>query len=277
MRLARCTLLIFFMAGLCLVSSEVDYSEEQWKTRYAPLKCEKPPKIFHKPTKYQLWFYNVTATKCEPFFSKTNIQHGNSFGSKKACNEFCRDKHYGMCATAKNESLCWKHAEPRFWFNPDTRKCEMFRYGGCDPNSNVFRTMFECIQECAEFMDEICNLPIDEGNCLWKEVRFGYNPSFRACEAFNYTGCGGNRNNFKSAHSCLMTCARDSRCLKHTEENFAFFRLIVTYFYDAVKNECRPTRTFFRKSAAPKYNRFLTKAECERVCMRKHIPRFTFQ
>uniref|UniRef100_A0A224Y7T1 Pancreatic trypsin inhibitor n=1 Tax=Rhipicephalus zambeziensis TaxID=60191 RepID=A0A224Y7T1_9ACAR len=279
MRSKGCVLGISFLTGLCFVSSEVEDSEEEWKTRYAPPICEKPPQVARHPAaKYQLWFYNLTATKCELFYTNRLVQHGNIFGSKKSCNKFCRDKHYGMCAYAKNESLCWKRKEPYFWFNPDTKKCELFMYGGCDPNSNVYRKKLACIEECAEFMDEVCKLPIDEGDCIeGKEVRFGYNPPFRACEAFNYTGCGGNRNNFKTAHSCLMTCARDSRCLKHTQENFGFFRLFVTYFYDAMKNECRPTRTFFRKPSGPKYNRFPTKSECQRVCMRTHKPKFTFE
>uniref|UniRef100_A0A674JXV5 BPTI/Kunitz inhibitor domain-containing protein n=1 Tax=Terrapene triunguis TaxID=2587831 RepID=A0A674JXV5_9SAUR len=37
---------------------------------------------------------------------------------------------------------------PRFFYNPASRKCEIFIYGGCGGNGNNFRTLLECEQAC---------------------------------------------------------------------------------------------------------------------------------
>uniref|UniRef100_A0A8C3IVQ0 BPTI/Kunitz inhibitor domain-containing protein n=1 Tax=Chrysemys picta bellii TaxID=8478 RepID=A0A8C3IVQ0_CHRPI len=37
---------------------------------------------------------------------------------------------------------------PRFFYNPASRTCERFIYGGCRGNGNNFRTLLECQQAC---------------------------------------------------------------------------------------------------------------------------------
>ncbi|XP_034549354.1 tissue factor pathway inhibitor a [Notolabrus celidotus] len=39
--------------------------------------------------------------------------------------------------------------EKRFGYNPDTRRCHMFRYSGCGGNENNFRSRRECSVKCA--------------------------------------------------------------------------------------------------------------------------------
>ncbi|XP_065281186.1 carboxypeptidase inhibitor SmCI-like [Dermacentor albipictus] len=265
---------LLLLMGICCVSSNNDYSgsSEEWETRQAPSMCQKPPRSVRTSTARLKWFYNVTAAQCEKFYTDMQDAGRNSFETIEACNKECRDEHYGMCGGPKNDSLCKERPELRFWFDPDSRKCQYYMYGGCDENSNTFRTKLDCLTECAEFINDACSLPIDEGDCFLEVVRFGFNTAFQSCEQFVYTGCGGNRNNFKDAKSCWMTCARNSRCLKYTQKNTQWFRPFTSYFYDADTNECTLTRTFFRKKKGPKYNRFPNKAECERVCKRKHTP-----
>ncbi|KAH7942478.1 hypothetical protein HPB49_024519 [Dermacentor silvarum] len=130
------------------------------------------------------------------------------------------DEHYGDCGGAKNDSICKDEVELRFWFDPDNRTCKSYKYGGCDPNSNTFRTKLECLLECAEFIENRCALPIDEGDCMdGSETRFGYNRVFHSCEEFKYTGCGGNRNNFKTAKECWTTFARALHIVLNAYEN----------------------------------------------------------
>uniref|UniRef100_G3MRG5 BPTI/Kunitz inhibitor domain-containing protein n=1 Tax=Amblyomma maculatum TaxID=34609 RepID=G3MRG5_AMBMU len=241
-------LLFAILLGLSYGSSEEDYSSEEWKTRYAPLKCEKQPHVgIRWPGKFLRWFYNTTSSRCESFHSRVNNSKGNNFPSREACNKYCRDEHYGMCADPKNSSVCSNTWEQRFWFNPDNKTCEPYLYRGCDGNTNSFRSRLQCIEQCSEFIDDICRLPIDRGDCLSTDIRYGYNPACKACESFNYTGCGGNRNNFRSAHKCWTTCAKNSRCLKHTQENSEWYRLRKSYYYNSTLNECRLTKTFLEK------------------------------
>ncbi|KAK8781292.1 kunitz-like toxin PcKuz1 [Amblyomma americanum] len=36
----------------------------------------------------------------------------------------------------------------RYYFNPVTKKCEQFKWGGCCPNCNNFATLQECQRTC---------------------------------------------------------------------------------------------------------------------------------
>ncbi|KAK7477490.1 hypothetical protein BaRGS_00031254 [Batillaria attramentaria] len=37
---------------------------------------------------------------------------------------------------------------PRYFFNPATRNCEEFTYGGCQGNDNNFLSLRECVITC---------------------------------------------------------------------------------------------------------------------------------
>ncbi|KAK0412085.1 hypothetical protein QR680_006028 [Steinernema hermaphroditum] len=54
--------------------------------------------------------------------------------------------------------------------------------------------------------DSVCNLPLAVGSCTAPSVRFYYDASSGKCNAFTYSGCGGNANNFQSLSSCEATC-----------------------------------------------------------------------
>lgn len=51
-----------------------------------------------------------------------------------------------------------------------------------------------------------CLQPADSGLCKASERRFYYNSATGKCHRFNYTGCGGNNNNFTTRRRCLRSC-----------------------------------------------------------------------
>lgn len=53
---------------------------------------------------------------------------------------------------------------------------------------------------------DFCYQPKDLGHCRGNIQRYYYNPKERRCEIFNYSGCGGNRNNFMSLPECQEKC-----------------------------------------------------------------------
>ncbi|KAJ6655537.1 hypothetical protein lerEdw1_005008 [Lerista edwardsae] len=53
----------------------------------------------------------------------------------------------------------------------------------------------------------VCRLPPDGGLCFILQERWFYNMDSRQCEPFNYGGCAGNENNFKSREQCETACA----------------------------------------------------------------------
>lgn len=54
----------------------------------------------------------------------------------------------------------------------------------------------------------LCVEPLAVGNCSNYKVRWYFNKNRGECEAFVYTGCGGNSNNFISQDKCESMCKR---------------------------------------------------------------------
>uniref|UniRef100_A0A8C7BF47 BPTI/Kunitz inhibitor domain-containing protein n=1 Tax=Neovison vison TaxID=452646 RepID=A0A8C7BF47_NEOVI len=55
-----------------------------------------------------------------------------------------------------------------------------------------------------------CYSPKDAGKCSANITRYYFNPRHKACEAFTYTGCGGNDNNFDNMEDCTRPPKRPS-------------------------------------------------------------------
>uniref|UniRef100_A0A8W4FFV3 BPTI/Kunitz inhibitor domain-containing protein n=1 Tax=Sus scrofa TaxID=9823 RepID=A0A8W4FFV3_PIG len=53
---------------------------------------------------------------------------------------------------------------------------------------------------------EICNYPPLFGTCKLTLTRYYYNTLTFLCEPFMFSGCGGNRNNFKQKYICEKMC-----------------------------------------------------------------------
>ena len=51
-----------------------------------------------------------------------------------------------------------------------------------------------------------CEDVLDPGNCTYLIQRYGFDSASRTCVSFNYTGCGGNANNFLSQSQCAEAC-----------------------------------------------------------------------
>lgn len=85
----------------------------------------------------------------------------------------------------------------------------------------------------------ICSEPVDIGSCTsGSSKRFYFDEEYQTCRAFIYTGCGGNRNRFKTFESCINTCLRSKfRTRDHIKELFYSLRICIftqIRFYFAV-------------------------------------------
>ncbi|KAG8124839.1 hypothetical protein E2320_020110 [Naja naja] len=105
-------------------------------------------------------------------------------------------------------------------FDIHTRHCELFNFGGCQGNENNFLTLDECKEICVikdvpektkklrlnNEKPSFCLLENDPGVCRGLISRYFYNKESQQCEKFQYGGCLGNQNNFKSLQECQNTC-----------------------------------------------------------------------
>ncbi|XP_024078433.1 chelonianin, partial [Terrapene carolina triunguis] len=52
-----------------------------------------------------------------------------------------------ICRLPPEKGPC-KGKMPRFFYNPASKTCESFIYGGCQGNKNNFKTKAECVRAC---------------------------------------------------------------------------------------------------------------------------------
>ncbi|XP_015681881.1 tissue factor pathway inhibitor isoform X2 [Protobothrops mucrosquamatus] len=124
-----------------------------------------------------------------------------------------------ICALKADSGPC-KALHTRYHFNIHTRHCESFNFGGCQGNENNFLTLEECQQTCVikdlpgkrkklrikKEKPAFCLLENDPGICRGLIPRYFYNKESQQCEKFQYGGCLGNQNNFKTLQECQNTC-----------------------------------------------------------------------
>ncbi|CDS43599.1 expressed protein [Echinococcus multilocularis] len=75
--------------------------------------------------------------------------------------------------------------------------------------------MLLCVVCLSQGRVNICNLPLEKGQCRSRVKVYGYNPRKGSCERFTYSGCGGNGNRFKHKRDCKRICGKFSRKKKH--------------------------------------------------------------
>lgn len=233
------------------------------------------------------WFFNITTRSCELFTFGGCRGNLNNFRNKSDCQRECpgtvnwnKLAKQRICSLEEVVGRC-RAAFPRWYFDMKEGKCKKFIYGGCGGNANNFMKQADCEQFCAEFITDPCSQPIiaaSNKSCPSEEKgrRYGYNRRTKKCESFEYSTCKENSNNFKSRKACLKTCASDSPCLHRTK--LYRHRLHKSYFYDADKDACMATTTFFyKKDYYPKTNRFKKMESCLKECMPEHSPHIRTQ
>ncbi|XP_028993129.1 tissue factor pathway inhibitor a [Betta splendens] len=116
-----------------------------------------------------------------------------------------------LCAL-KDESGPCKAIKERFFFDVNTRTCQVFEYGGCGGNSNNFESLEECERTCIVTDDkDPCHLPEAPGPCRGLVTRYFFDTESQQCKSFFYGGCFGNANNFKSMEACQAKCQNPAK------------------------------------------------------------------
>ncbi|KFO27952.1 Tissue factor pathway inhibitor [Fukomys damarensis] len=150
-----------------------------------------------------------------------------------------------LCFLEDDVGICRAYIT-RYFYNNQTRQCEPFAYGGCLGNLNNFESLEECKSTCDLPMSDVqvdghrttpaplvtkntksltsqstkassiwefygpswCLTPADKGLCRANETRYFYDAVTAKCRPFNYSGCGGNENNFASKRACVRACKK---------------------------------------------------------------------
>lgn len=173
------------------------------------------------------YYYNEYTKDCSEFEFTGCGGNNNNFFTKNECANMCMEIS-SKDSTCRQTSICALGCPPCCAEGSDgcvRCSCEEIIV---DPFVNCFRDEYQCPEECEPELkypgcyicvceeDDYADLPNqvspvclevkDKGKCIGREERFYYNVVTNRCEKFNYTGCGGNKNNFPTLEECETNC-----------------------------------------------------------------------
>ncbi|XP_075555420.1 proteoglycan-like sulfated glycoprotein papilin isoform X2 [Dermacentor variabilis] len=183
------------------------------------------------------WFYDSETDRCHEFTYGGCQGNANRFNDREACENQCRKRvpvpteqpterptPLDVCTLPKQPGPCYGLLT-MWYFDTATRECRSFTYGGCEGNDNRFESRELCEQRCGRHGagpavepptrhptkprhvgKGICKKTVDPGDCREAHERWFYDAQTGVCLQFVYTGCGGNKNRFKSAEICMEFC-----------------------------------------------------------------------
>ncbi|XP_065842664.1 papilin-like [Oscarella lobularis] len=70
---------------------------------------------------------------------------------------------------------------------------------------------------------DICALPVEKGTCDGSEPRYYFDAETEMCRLFNYSGCHGNDNNFRTLDRCQTVCANIGGQMEELEQDADLF------------------------------------------------------
>ncbi|NWH57431.1 TFPI1 inhibitor, partial [Geococcyx californianus] len=184
------------------------------------------------------YYFNIQSRECEIFEYGGCHGNENNFLTLEECQKKCVVTgqylffYPSISSLFASPNFCYHDKDPgicrgyfsRYFYNKETKICEVFKYGGCLGNQNNFKNLEDCQTTCQGnllsltlfflvFLERptipsLCVTSMDRGLCRARELRFYYNYSTGRCHPFSYSGCGGNENNFTSRKSCLRICKK---------------------------------------------------------------------
>lgn len=222
----------------------------------------------NEASKFARFFYNRIEGICEKHFVCT----ASGFETFSSCKAKCL---VNVCTLPGEHGPC-DLDRVRYYYSQENKKCRPFLYGGCYGNNNNFETIDECASRCDP---DRCSRPKKVGFCDKHFKRYFYNSKISSCLPFDYSGCGGNSNNFPTLESCQNACGiqkcspspdkekAHTACKSKPEmKDCAYTTQKHRFYYNSSVGLCMNFET--GKCGSDIGNSFSSLGECEKACNR---------
>ncbi|XP_037073511.1 papilin-like [Pollicipes pollicipes] len=225
--------------------------------------------------RFQRWAFDPASSACMPFDYGGCQGNLNNFLTRDECMHRCsRPGRKAVCSLPRAEGDC-DELLPRWYFDFAQSRCTPFYYSGCGANLNQFVSEADCQATCPQhvFATEACADEKDAGSCSNYTTRFWYNVEDGSCQSFQYGGCGGNRNRFRTLAECQDRCESHREKVDAVSFQTAWCELPadagscdgreVRWHYDSARGAC--SRLVYSGCGGNR-NLFSSEADCQRRC-----------
>uniref|UniRef100_A0A0K0EMD6 EGF-like domain-containing protein n=1 Tax=Strongyloides stercoralis TaxID=6248 RepID=A0A0K0EMD6_STRER len=216
------------------------------------------------------WYFDKNFRQCKSFWNDgcRSLISKNNFDTEDDCKWKCEGTHpspKGRSCLDKFDitylSDCMHGQYYRRWyFNDETKKCEMFYFGGCRSGSkNIFSSARECKDTCeipSHELTQICDEDFDKNyeNSCSREGLFSqyyyFDKHTKTCKMFWYGQCKReSKNIFSSLSNCQWLCERKreshipSSCVdkfdKHYMDSCGLTPWTKKWYFDHVTGNCQ--------------------------------------
>ncbi|XP_064166593.1 tissue factor pathway inhibitor a [Anguilla rostrata] len=148
------------------------------------------------------YFFNSSSGACERFFYGGCFGNANNFRTREQCQHRCHQRKPDPVAPVIHTRRISEPAE-------SLPEPEVVEQPGVVSVREPARPSTLPLISTDAHPPTLCLTRPDRGSCDDTIRRYVYNPHKKRCQAFRYTGCGGNQNNFASKRECVRTCMRD--------------------------------------------------------------------
>lgn len=111
-----------------------------------------------------------------------------------------------------------------------------------------------------------CFVAPEAGPCSGRLFRYYFHWGVGQCFRYEYSGCGGTGNNFRSRQRCMRTCwpLNYHMYCRTAVDQGPCQSWSVRYYFSAEKNHCFP---FYYSGCGGNLNNFRSEQECRAICI----------